>query len=140
MDDRISPVPHSGLNTALWAVQVFLFVAFGIAGFMKLTMSMEDLARLLTWPEAVPSGLVRFIGFAELAGAVGVLIPALTRIQPWLTGYAAMGLTTVMICAVGYHLMLFQGMMLVPSIVLGALAGFVAWGRSTALPFVATRG
>ena len=65
---------------------------------------------------------------------MGVLLPALTRMRPWITSYAAMGLATVMICAVGYHLMLFQGKALVPSIILGIIAGYVAWGRETVLP------
>lgn len=122
------------LNTALWAAQLFLFLAFGAAGLMKLTLPVPDLARIMTWPGAVPPELVRFIGAAELAGAIGVLIPAVTRIAPGLTAWSAYGLMTVMICAVGYHLMLFQGVMLVPNIVLGGLAGFVGWGRNNEVP------
>ncbi|HNK42408.1 MAG TPA: hypothetical protein PL002_14565, partial [Flavobacteriales bacterium] len=61
-------------------------------------------------------------------------LPALVRMQPWITSYAAMGLTTVMICAVGYHMMLFQGKAMLPSIILGVIAGYVAWGRETVLP------
>ena len=125
---------QKNLNTVLWAMQGFLFLAFGTAGLLKLTLPIERLAELMTWPGAVPEPLVRAIGAAEIAGAMGVFLPALTRMQPWITSYAAMGLATVMICAVGYHLMLFQGKMLVPSILLGVIAGYVAWGRETAVP------
>jgi hypothetical protein len=122
------------LNTVLWGMQAFLFVAFGALGLMKLTMPIEELARIMTWPAAVPEWLVRAIGGAELAGAMGVFLPALVRMQAWITPYAAMGLATVMICAVGYHLMLFKGAMLLPSIALGVIAGYVAWGRDKAVP------
>ncbi len=122
------------LNILLWAMQGFLFLAFGAAGLMKLTMPIDALARIMSWPGAVPEWLVRAIGGAELAGAMGVLLPALTRMQPWITPYAAMGLATAMICAVGYHIMTFQGMMLIPSILLGSVAGYVAYGRDRAVP------
>ena len=121
-------------NRLLWGMQGFLFLAFGTAGIMKLTMPIDQLTALLSWPGAVPEYLVRAIGAAEVAGAMGVLLPALMRMQPWITSYAAMGLATVMICAVGYHLMLFEGKMLIPSIILGAIAGYVAWGRDKVLP------
>ena len=56
------------------------------------------------------------------------------RMQPWFTPSDAMCLATAMICAVGYHLMLFQGKMLIPRIVLGVIAGYVAWSREVAVP------
>jgi putative oxidoreductase len=127
------------LNTVLWCMQAFLFVAFGALGLMKLTMPIEELTRIMTWPGSVPDWLVRAIGGAELAGAMGVFLPALVRMQAWVTPYAAMGLATVMICAVGYHLMLFQGAMLLPSIALGVIAGYVAWGRDKAAPLGARK-
>lgn len=125
---------RKNLNALLWLMQGFLFLAFGTAGLMKLTMPIDRLTAIMTWPGSVPEFLVRAIGAAEVAGAMGVFLPALMRMQPWITSYAAMGLATVMICALGYHLMLFQGKMLIPTIVLGVMAGYVAWGRDKVLP------
>jgi DoxX-like family len=122
------------LDLMLWFMQGFLFLAFGALGLMKLTLNMDALARFLTWPTTVPEWLVRGIGAAELAGACGVFLPALMRMQPWVTQYAAMGLVTIMICALGYHMMLFQGAMMLPTIVLGVVAGYVAWGRQHVVP------
>ncbi|MFZ1689032.1 MAG: DoxX family protein [Flavobacteriales bacterium] len=122
-------------NMLLWGMQGFLFLAFGAVGIMQLTMPIDRLTAMLSWPGAVPEFLVRAVGGAEVAGAMGVLLPALTRMQAWITSYAAMGLATVMICALGYHLMLFQGRMLIPTIVLGVIAGYVAWGRDKVVPF-----
>jgi hypothetical protein len=125
---------RKSLNTLLWVMQGFLFLAFGAAGLMKLTMPIDKLTALMTWPGAVPEFLVRAIGAAEIAGAMGVFLPALVRMQAWVTSYAAMGLATIMICAVGYHLMLFQGKWIIPSLVLGVVAGYVAWGRDKEVP------
>jgi hypothetical protein len=49
-------------NGALWAVQVLLASAFGIAGVMKSTMPIAALAPNLPWTGDVPAALVRFIG------------------------------------------------------------------------------
>ena len=125
---------RKNMNTLLWVMQGFLFLTFGTAGLMKLTMPIDKLSALLTWPGAVPEFLVRGVGAAELAGAMGVFLPAAMRMQAWITPYAAMGLATAMICAVGYHLMLFEGKMLVPSMVLGIVAGYVAYGRDKVVP------
>ena len=57
------------------------------------------------------------------------------RMQAWITPYAAMGLATAVICAVGYHLMLVEGRMMVPSMILGVIAGYVAYGRDKVVPF-----
>lgn len=116
-------------NTLVWVAQLVLFAAFLTAGFMKLTMPIEELARIMTWPGAVSPWLVRFIGAAEVAGALGVLLPQVTGIKPILVSYAAFGLMIVMIAALGYHLMLFQGMMLLPNIGLGLLAAYVGVRR-----------
>jgi hypothetical protein len=123
------------LNRTLWMMQTFLFLAFGAVGIMHLTMPIDKLAALMSWPGAVPEFLVRGIGAAEVAGAMGVLLPALFRMKAWITSYAAMGLATVMICAVGYHLMMFQAMaMIIPSMILGVIAGYVGWGRDKVVP------
>lgn len=116
-------------NTAVWIAQGILCLAFGIAGVMKLTLSMEALTAILMWPGAMPEEVVRLIGVAELAGALGLVLPMLTGIRPILTSYAAFGLMVLMIGAVGYHLMLFQGGMLIPSIILGVLAAYVGVRR-----------
>jgi len=49
--------------------------------------------------------LVRFVGFAELAGAIGVILPAATRILPWLTPLATLGFATIQVLAMGLHVM-----------------------------------
>ena len=124
------------LNIALWTAQVLLALVFGAAGFMKVTMPLPDLAGMLTWPGNFPSWLVRFIGTAELAGAIGILVPALTRIQPLLTPLAALGFAIIQILAVPVHISQGDIAMVGPvNAILLALALFVVWGRYRKLPF-----
>lgn len=130
-------VPNNkGLNIALWVVQVLLAVAFAGAGFLKLTAPIADLAAKMAWINPSNPGLVRFIGAVEILGAIGLIVPAATRIKPVLTALAALGLTIVMVLAVGTHVMMNDIPGAVPSIVLGALSAFVAWGRGRKAPIL----
>lgn len=129
--------PSKGLHIALWIVQALLAVAFGFSGFIKATMPIAELAKQISVPVVLGAGMTRFIGVAEIAGALGLVLPALTRIRPLLTPLAAAALVVVMVLAAGYHV--WQGEMsgLPPNFVLGGLAAFVAWGRYRRAPIAA---
>jgi len=125
------------LRLALGLVRRLLAIRFAITGFLKLTGPIPALARVLGWPGAVPAGLVRFIGLAELAGAIGLVLPALTGIKPALTACAAIGLCTVMALATLFHLSRGERSPLPITLGLGALAAFVAWGQTRVAPMSA---
>ena len=129
---------RKGLNIALWVAQVLLFAAFAMAGTMKLTTPIWEMAQSAAWVSDMP-GLVRFIGLSEIAGAMGVLLPSLTRIKPALTPIAALGLVTVMTLAVGYHLTHNEAALIGAPAALGLLSAFVVWGRFRAIPIGAKR-
>ena len=80
------------LNVALWIVQGLLAALFLFAGGMKLVMPIEALAG----PIAFPEWFIRFIGVAEVLGAIGLILPWLLRIRPGLTPLAACGLVVIM--------------------------------------------
>lgn len=117
------------MKYALWIVQVLLALAFLASGAMKLLTPMDQLSANMAWVNAVPELLVRFIGLAEVAGAVGLILPAATRIQPQLTPLAAAGLALIMVLASIFHLSRGETFMLAPNGVLFLLAVFVAYGR-----------
>jgi len=125
---------NKGLRIGLWLVQALLAFAFAGAGAMKLFTPMAELLAQMAWVSAVPEAMVRFIGAAELAGAIGLILPALTRIKPGLTVLAAGGLTVVMLAAAPFHLSRGEVGAIVPNLILGALAAFVAWGRFKKAP------
>jgi len=102
---------------------------------MKTMTPIAELATKLPWAAEVPAALVRFIGTAELLAAVGLVLPAATRIRPGLTALAAAGLVTVMILAFAFHAMRGELAQAAPiNLVLGGLAAFVAWGRFKKAP------
>lgn len=120
-----------GLRIALWSAQIALAIVFALAGWMKVSTPAADLAKMAT---GFPLAFLRFIGIAELAGAIGIILPALTRIAPVLTPLAASGFVIVMASAGVLHLVRGQFGELAVVVVLGALAYFVAWGRFKRAP------
>lgn len=123
-----------GLHIGLWVAQGLLAVGFGMAGLMKLTTPYQQLVSSQAWAQSMPEALLRFIGLSEVAGALGVILPAATRIKPILSPIAAVGLVTIMILATGVHLM--HGEPPIANVVLGGLAAFVAWGRFKRVPIL----
>lgn len=121
--------PSRGLHIALWVVQGLLALAFLGAGAMKLTAPIEELAKSMSFIAHTSGAMVRFIGLSEVAGALGLVLPAATRIKPGLTPLAAAGLAVVMVLAFGTHVALGEYAGLGAPVVLGGLAAFVAWGR-----------
>jgi len=123
-----------GLHITLWVVQVVLGAMFLMAGIMKLTQPIDAVVASLSWAADVPEMLVRFIGAAEFAGALGLILPSLTRIKPRLTALAAIGLIVLMMLASGFHITRGESAMVPMNLVLAAAAAFVAWGRGKAAP------
>ena len=113
------------MNVALWIVQGLLAALFLFAGGAKLVMSLDQMAG----PVALPGWFLRFIGVAEVLGALGLILPGLLRIRPGLTPLAAAGLVIIMIGATVVGLV--GGMVVVAlmNVVVALLAAFVAYGR-----------
>ena len=124
------------MGTVLWIVQGLLAVAFIGAGSMKLLKSHDVLKAdpKMGWANDFSSGFVKFIGAGESAAALGLVLPGLTGIAPILTPLAGLGLVGVMLGAAATHLRRSEMPMVVPPLVLGALAAFVAYGRFVLVP------
>ena len=130
---------RSVLRFTLWGAQILLAAAFAMTGYLKLTQPMAALVDAMGWPGALPPALVRFIGAAELAGALGLVLPAATRIKPWLTQLAAVGLLAVMLLAMVFHLARGEVSALTINLYLAVIALFIAWGRGIAAPIYRRR-
>ena len=120
------------LHLGVWVVQVLLAAVFLMAGGTKLTAPIDTLQTQMAWVAGGLGGAVRYIGFVEVLGAIGLLAPAALRIQPGLTPLAAAGLAVIMLGATGTHLVRGEFGMVPVTLVLGGLAAFVAWGRRRA--------
>lgn len=119
------------MNVFLWVVAGMLAVLFAVVGIGKLTQSKEKLMAQpnLAWTEDFSPGTIKLIGAAELAAALGLVLPPLTGIAPVLTPLAASGLVIVMAGAAVTHARRGEARVIPVNVVLGVLALVVAWGR-----------
>ena len=117
------------MGIALGVAQVLVAVAFLGAGATKLSQPKEKLIKNMAWVEDFSQPAVRLIGAAEVLGAIGVVLPALTGILPWLTPLAALGLVLLMVGAALTHLRRTEYGNIAVNSVLLVLVAFVAYGR-----------
>jgi len=118
------------MNRALWIVQWLLAALFLWTGGLKLVMPIEAMTAQI----AFPGLLLRFLGVVEVLGALGLILPGLTRIRPGLTPLAAAGLVIVVIGATVVTAMAMGAVMALIPFVTGLLAAFVAIGRWRIIP------
>ena len=131
LSSAAKPAAHRASSARrLWLAQILLAAAFLLVGYTHALSPIAVAVARAPWAASLPVPLLRFIGVVELAGALGVILPAATRIQPRLTPLAAAGLATIMVLAIPFHLMRGEMKEIVINLVLGALAAFVAWGRT----------
>ena len=124
------------MNITLWILQALLAAAFGAHGWMLVSPPPELLPIM---NEQLGVGFRLFLGVAEIAGAVGILLPAMTRKLPWLTPVAAGCLAFVVASATVLHLARNETSAAVTTAILFLLAAFVAYGRWRVRP-IASRG
>jgi uncharacterized membrane protein YphA (DoxX/SURF4 family) len=114
------------MNIALWILQVVLAMMFLWHGWLFVFPPPE----LLEVMDALLAGWFRvFLGVAEILAAIGLILPSLTRIQPWLTPLAAAGLMIVMLSATILHLSRGETSTVVTTTVLFVLVSVVAYMR-----------
>jgi putative oxidoreductase len=122
------------MDIALWIVQGLLALVFLLVGVVKSVAPLESLKKNMTWIEYVAPWQARFIGIAEVLGAIGLIAPKLTGILPQLTIAAAIGLVIVMVGAIVYHGRRKEYSAASATIVLFLLAAFVAVGYLVWVP------
>ena len=114
-------------SISIWTLQTVLALMFLLVGGMKLILPIQMLVAQMPLP--LPGLFIRFIGTAEVAGALGLLLPGLLRIRPLLTPLAALGLVLDMIGATAYNLISGQIGAAVTTVVLGLICLLIAYGR-----------
>jgi putative oxidoreductase len=122
------------VNVALWIVQVLLSAFSLAAGWNHGLRPLSDTIQSSPWAADLPAALVRFIGVAELAASVGLVLPAAVRILPILTPLAAIGLAVIMGLAIPFHIMRGEAHVIALHVVVVGLSLFVAWGRLRRVP------
>ena len=119
------------MNVVLWIVQVLLALAFFAHGLMFL-FPPPEIAALIN--ASLPRWFQLFLGVAEVLAGIGLTLPGVTRILPWLVTWAAVGVMIVSASATVYHLMRREWSSAATTLVLLAMATFVAYMRTRVLP------
>ena len=124
------------MNIMLWVLQVLLAVAFLAHGWLFLSPPPEIAVQMNA---SLPRWFQLFLGVAEVLAGVGLTLPGLTRIMPWLVTWAAVGIMIVTVSATGFHLMRGEISSAAITTVLLGMATFVAYMRNSVLPIGARR-
>jgi uncharacterized membrane protein YphA (DoxX/SURF4 family) len=124
------------VNILLWVLQVLLAVAFLAHGWMMLFPPPEIAAQMNA---ALPRWFSLFISVSEVFAAIGLTLPGLTRVMPWLVSWAAVGIMIVMISATVYHVARNEISSAIITFVLLIMATFLAYARWRMLPIAERR-
>lgn len=92
------------VNVAYWIVAGLLAFFYLYAGGVKVIRSREQLRPMMAWVDSTPMPAVRVIGVIEVLGAIGLILPPLTGLAPWLALAAAIGFEVLQIGAIRVHL------------------------------------
>ena len=119
------------MNVVLWILQVLLALAFLAHGWLFLWPPPEIAAMMNA---SLPRWFQLFLGVAEILAGVGLTLPGITKIKPWLVAWAAGGIMIVMVAATAFHVMRGEISSAVVTLVLLAMASFVAYMRLRVRP------
>lgn len=119
------------MNIALWILQVLLALAFVAHGWLFLSPPPDIVEQMNA---SLPRWFQLFLGVAEVLAAVGLTLPGLTRILPWLVTWAAAGVMIVLVSATIWHVVRGEMSSAGITLVLLAMATFVAYMRSRVIP------
>ena len=119
------------MRIVLWVLQFLLAAAFLAHGWLLLAPP----ASLIEQMNASMAPWFRiFLGYAEVLAAVGLTLPGITRVLPWLVPCAAVGIMIVMISATVFHLVRGELSSAAVTLILLVIASFVAYMRWKIMP------
>ena len=125
MESTSISAPDRKMIVLLWVIQGLLAALFLFAGVMKLILPIEAMTKDMP----MPGWFLRFIGVAEVLGALGLILPGLLRIRQGLTPLAASGLAIITVGATVITLKSGGGAMALIPLAVALLSTFVAYSR-----------
>jgi putative oxidoreductase len=124
------------MNILLWVLQILLALAFFAHGWMFLFPPASVVEQMNA---ALPRWFQLFLGVAEVLAAIGLTLPGISRIKPWLVPWAAAGIMIVLMSATIFHVMRNEMSSAAITLAMFAMANFVAYMRWRVLPIPARR-
>ena len=124
------------MNIAVWIASGLLAAAYLFVGGTKVLTPKERLAKnpsMAAAAEALSATSLKLIGGVEVSGALGLILPWLTGIEPILTPVAAVGLALLQVGAAVFHGRRAEYKQWPVNAVFLALAVFIAAARTAEL-------
>lgn len=121
------------MDVALWILQAVVALLFASSFYLH-ALAYERSKVTIRWLASIPRWSATGIGILELAGAIGVVLPAATHVAAWLTPLAASLLAVLMVFAVVFHLARREYPNVAVNAFIGVLAAAVAYGRYVLVP------
>jgi len=115
------------MNIALWVAQGFAALVFLLTGALKVVTPKEKLAEKMHWAATWPPGRIKLLGLTEVAGALGLVLPAALHVALVLVPISAVCLAVLMLGAVQTHRRFHES--IVPAIVLVLVCAAITAGR-----------
>ena len=122
------------MNIVLWILQALLAAAFFAHGWIMLFPPASLVEQMNA---SIAPAFRLFIGVAEVLAAIGLTLPGITRVMPWLVSWAAAGLMIVMVSATIFHVVRGEVSSAVTTAILLVLATVVAYMRWKVTPIAA---
>ena len=122
------------MNITLWVLQILLAALFLLHGGALILPPATMRASFAADFVNLPPGTQVLIGSAELLAGLGLILPGITRIAPWLTPLAATGLVPIMLGAIVVHARRGEAGPAIFNMVTTVLLALVAYLRWRVLP------
>lgn len=119
------------MNVVLWILQILLAIVFLMHGLLFLNPP-PDIA--VQMDASFPRWFQLFLGVAEVAAGIGLTLPGVTRIKPYLVAWAADGICMVLVPATVLHLVRAEWSSALITFVLLLMALYVAYMRHVRMP------
>jgi hypothetical protein len=92
------------MTVAYWIVAGVLAFMYLYSGAIKIVRTPDQLRPMMAWVDTIPRWSLRAIGWLEVLGAIGLILPPLLGIAEPLAIAAAAGLALLQVAAARLHL------------------------------------
>lgn len=114
------------MKIVLWVISIVVAIGFLAIGGAKLVANGADLEQA---SQGAPVAVLRVAGATEVLGALGLVLPAATRILPVLTPVAAAALAVQMAAATVINIVVGEYSSIPTTVVLMLVTAWLAWMR-----------
>src|SRR5689334_15972221 len=118
------------METFIWSCQILLAISFLYSGFCKAFLEKQKLISMgQTGVKDISVSFIRWIGFLELFGVAGIILPWSMQVAPLLTPVTALCFAILMLLAARVHYKLNEPKNVRNNLILFVLSVLVAYFR-----------